>query len=249
MTKDIDHEIGQGKVCTKCGEWKLLDEYYVRNKKEPEKRHNQCKECIKAKVREYEVLNKDKLEPKKKVWRSANKEKINAVQKIWRSNNPDKVREYQYKWNRKNPDKIKASVAKHNKKRSEDPKHRVNSNISRAIRQCIDKGKKSGYRAFELLGYTVDDLIEHLERKFKEGMNWDNYGKNGWEIDHVVPLDAHNFSDPSHYDFKRAWALSNLQPLWRGENRSKKNKLSSPFQPTLALPVPANDNIKKKEAS
>jgi hypothetical protein len=35
------------------------------------------------------------------------------------------------------------------------------------------------------------------------------------------------------YDFKRAWALSNLQPLWAIDNQRKSAKLAAPFQPSL----------------
>ena len=83
--------------------------------------------------------------------------------------------------------------------------------------------------------WTINELKTHLEQQFTEGMSWDNYGrKRGircWEIDHVVPLNAKingkymfkSLSDPNSDDFKRAWALDNLQPMWADENNKKNN--------------------------
>jgi len=42
-----------------------------------------------------------------------------------------------------------------------------------------------------------------------------------------------NFSKPEDMDFKRCWALSNLQPLWAADNFSKHAKLKKPFQPSM----------------
>jgi len=84
-----------------------------------------------------------------------------------------------------------------------------------------------------LVGFTIKELKKHLEKQFAEGMSWKNYGD--WEIDHIIPLSAHNFSDVNHIDFKRAWSLDNLQPMWKIENLQKSNKLEQSFQPSLAI--------------
>jgi 5-methylcytosine-specific restriction endonuclease McrA len=64
-------------------------------------------------------------------------------------------------------------------------------------------------------------------------MSFDNYGE--WHVDHKIPLSAHNYETPDDEDFKRAWALKNLQPMWGPENISKGAKLDKEFQPSLAL--------------
>lgn len=59
-------------------------------------------------------------------------------------------------------------------------------------------------------------------------MTWENYGKNGWHIDHIIPKSFFKFDSQEHPAFKACWALSNLQPLWEttkiainyGENES-----------------------------
>jgi len=58
---------------------------------------------------------------------------------------------------------------------------------------------------------------------------------NAWHIDHKVPRSVFNFDKPEDIDFSKCWCLSNLQPMWAKENIRKRDKLSAPFQPSLAM--------------
>lgn len=70
----------------------------------------------------------------------------------------------------------------------------------------------------ELIGYSLDDLMDHLESQFKDGINWDNINK--WHIDHINPRS--NFTTKQ---IKQCFQLSNLRPLWAIENIRKGRKL------------------------
>ena len=72
------------------------------------------------------------------------------------------------------------------------------------------------------VGYTVQELVKHIESKFEDWMSWDNYGK--WHIDHIKPKSLFNYTSFFDEDFKKCWALSNLQPLEAIENIKKRNK-------------------------
>ena len=50
-------------------------------------------------------------------------------------------------------------------------------------------------------------------------MTWENYGRNGWEIDHIKPLSKCDLTDPEQ--FKEVCNYTNLQPLWAEDNLSK----------------------------
>jgi hypothetical protein len=95
------------------------------------------------------------------------------------------------------------------------------------------KAKKNGRKWESLVGYTLEELMEHVEAQFKPGMTWANYGK--WHLDHVIPRVAHCYEDSNDSDFKRCWALENLQPLWASENKVKSAKIVKPFQPKMDL--------------
>ena len=75
---------------------------------------------------------------------------------------------------------------------------------------------------FEVLQFSPQDLYNHLESKFQSGMSWENYGE--WHIDHVVADSRHRYSSTEDEEFKKSWALTNLQPLWAKDNLKKGTK-------------------------
>lgn len=89
------------------------------------------------------------------------------------------------------------------------------------------KTNRSGHCWESLVGYTLEDLKQHLESLFTEGMNWSNqgvgYGK--WNIDHIIPKSRFKFNSPNDPEFKECWSLSNLQPLWSSDNIRKKDRI------------------------
>ena len=74
----------------------------------------------------------------------------------------------------------------------------------------------------ELIGCSIEFLIKHLSIQFTQGMSWANYGKYGWEVDHITPLSHFDLTDP--VQLEKAAHFSNLQPLWQKENCSKGNR-------------------------
>ena len=97
------------------------------------------------------------------------------------------------------------------------------------------KNRKGGKHWETLVDYTLTELIKNIESKWKHRMTWDNYGMHGWQIDHIIPINAFNFESVNDIDFRKCWALDNLQPLWRTDNIKKGKKLKKDFQPSLAL--------------
>lgn len=129
-------------------------------------------------------------------------------------------------------DIIKYNINFLKQKKKNDPKFRLRINIGIQIYKAI-RSKKSGRSWESLVEYTLKDLTKHIEKQFKPGMTWDNYGE--WHIDHIIPVAVFNFTKPEHRDFKRCWALKNLQPLWGEDNCRKQAKLEKHFQPSLQL--------------
>jgi len=86
------------------------------------------------------------------------------------------------------------------------------------------KGKKAGRKWENLVGYTLEDLMKHLEKLFDENMNWKNYG-NYWSVDHRKPRTLFHYTFPEDTEFKKCWALKNLQPMEKIENIKKGNRI------------------------
>ena len=71
------------------------------------------------------------------------------------------------------------------------------------------------------IGCSRDELCDHLESLFIDGMSWENFSK--WHIDHIRPLSSFDMLDPS--ERSRANHFSNLQPLWALDNLKKSNRM------------------------
>ena len=103
-----------------------------------------------------------------------------------------------------------------------DKKFRLHQLFGTAIWYALKKKdiSKNGYSWEKILGYTTQDLIEHLEKQFRDGMNWNNHGK--WHVDHIKPKSSFIFTSYEDDGFQECWALENLQPLWAEENMKKR---------------------------
>lgn len=109
-----------------------------------------------------------------------------------------------------------------------DAHRRLRSSMKASVGQRLRdrKSSKGGNPIFSTVGYSLEELVKHLESKFLPGMNWDNYGNKPecWEIDHIRPDSSFDYDSYEHPQFKECWALSNLQPMWSTDNRHKSAK-------------------------
>lgn len=132
--------------------------------------------------------------------------------------NEDRLRIGKKAWFERNKDAHRASTRNAMRRRRATAKGKLESNVARALHRAL-KDKKNGAPSFELLKFSVEELMIHLEKQFVDGMNWENYGK--WHVDHVNPLAKFNYETPADADFGHAWALTNLRPLWAADNIRK----------------------------
>ena len=103
--------------------------------------------------------------------------------------------------------------------------YRLRKNIRGRFKYFVRNGKaKKLAKTRELLGCDWKFLINHLEKQFKPGMNWKNYGK--WHIDHILPMTSFNLHKKSEQ--MKCCNYKNLQPLWAKENLSKGNRIIPP---------------------
>lgn len=112
------------------------------------------------------------------------------------------------------------------KRKSRDPNYKLSIHLRSRLAHAIREGHhklKCGSAVIDL-GCTIEELRRYLEGKFKPGMSWDNWTKDGWHIDHVEPLSDFDLSNLD--EFKKACHFTNLQPLWAFENLSKGGKVN-----------------------
>ena len=160
-----------------------------------------------------------------KKYREKNKDKLNEYHKEWSKTRRKELREYHSIWRDKNRIIIneKTRLWYLNRRRT-DPSFRLKSNTRTALWACLKERSVAKYRStFALLGYTIEELMNHLESLFTDGMSWDNYGE--WHVDHKIPMNSFVFESVDDDGFKECWKLDNLQPLWGLDNLSKGTKL------------------------
>lgn len=88
---------------------------------------------------------------------------------------------------------------------------------------CGLKNNTKNKRTLQLIGCSIEELKQHLEKKFQEGMTWSNYGRKGWHIDHIIPISSFDLSNIEEQNM--CFHYTNLQPLWQFDNLSKGCKI------------------------
>ncbi|MFM7796264.1 MAG: hypothetical protein ACKO7N_05810 [Candidatus Nitrosotenuis sp.] len=189
------------------------------------------KSIIAQKKKERIAKNPEKAREQRKLTRQKNIDKILAQNKEYRIKNQEKIKEYRQKpevmsrrrANRlKNKDKINANKRYQEKlKRNTDPSYKLITNQRTRITGILKKHKTD--KTLDLLGCSAQFLRKYIEQKFQDGMNWNNYGKYGWHIDHIKPCSSFDLTDTEQQ--KLCFHYTNLQPLWAEENLRKSNKI------------------------
>ncbi len=209
---------------------KWSKEYRQNNKekiKEYDKKYRQeNKERIKAQGKKWRENNIERMKEYrkryKKIYSERYKKSLLKRQKTFRKRHPERVRETNRKWRKDNIEKVREYCRKGARKRLSTPRGKLDNNIAKVIRVVL-KGRKARRSWEELVKYTIEDLVKHLENLFDENMTWDNYGSY-WEIDHKIPKSWFKYTTAEDPKFQECWALKNLQPLEKELNRSKGNR-------------------------
>jgi 5-methylcytosine-specific restriction endonuclease McrA len=176
-------------------------------------------------ARENELRRSAEFRAAQRQKRAENKDLYRERDRQKRLRNPEADKERQRRWRERNREKFRAANRGYSAKRRMTPQGRLENVVRVAMHAEITRGSKRGRKTFDLLGYSSAELVAHLERQFTKGMSWSNYGSE-WHIDHIVPLSSFSYETPDDPDFKSAWALTNLRPLWATENFSKGAKVS-----------------------
>jgi hypothetical protein len=192
---------------------KYLSDYYNENKQElkdyKKNYYIENKQEILDKHKEYYIENREYLLQNSKDWRLNNKDRYLTYLNNWRLNN----KEYKKEWLLDNPDKTKQY---YNTLRLNNPHIIAWRNVLKNAIQRMNT--KKSISTIEMLGYSADDLKNHLNLLFLDGMSWENWGE--WHIDHKIPVSKFDRETPMSI----VNSLDNLQPLWALDNLSKGNK-------------------------
>ena len=148
---------------------------------------------------------RDKYLDKNKKWAEENKERHKKMKSDYRKTEIYKFKRAQWE----------------KKEREINPRFKLERNIRSRLYHFLKRHQmKKKTKTFKYIGCTPSELKIYLEKKFKPGMNWQNYGK--WHIDHVKPLSM--FDITNEKELYVACNFKNLQPMWALENVTKGNR-------------------------
>lgn len=207
-------------ICPKCKEEKPHTKEFFKSCKVKEKEYLEktCKVCRQASAtkRERERYLSDETFKQRKLL-------ISEKNRLRHQKNKDesyqKRRENCKRWQQENKEHIRERDKGRHAKRYANINYRLSKLFGNRIRAMLwaDNEWQSS------LGYSMQELKEHLEKQFAPRMSWDNYGRGAecWHIDHIKPVSWFNFSSVEDLEFKTCWALENLAPKWEFDNLSK----------------------------
>lgn len=203
------------KTCNACKDEKPLEQFPV-DASGKYGRKGRCSECCNQYQR-----SKYKYDDE---WRNDKRDKQNIQQKERYQNDEEfRINKLEKTSIYKKTDKGAKVRREYEKNRyKNDPKYRLDHNVGAAVYSTLkSQGVCKAYRnAFnDILPYSIEELMSHLEAQFQTGMTWENYG--GWHVDHIRAKCKFHYDSPDDPEFQKCWSLNNLQPLWARDNLSK----------------------------
>jgi len=168
----------------------------------------------------YREQNRDRLLAQKQIYYEKNRARILARINADR----ERKRQYDRQYHRKNRKTHREKKRTYQRKYRSVPVHKLAHNLRNRLSKFIRR--RSGRDSTEvLLGCPFDEFAKHIERQFRSGMTWRNYGRV-WHIDHIIPVTAFDLMDEGQ--LRRCFHFSNLRPLLARQNLRKNNKITDP---------------------
>ncbi len=195
-------------------------EWYWRNRKKELERQKKYRMRPEVKERKklydlktkkkYYINNREKILKKKAILAKRPEEitRKKNYNKIYHINNFEKIQQ----WN----------TAYIRKRYKTDLNYKLKKVLRARMNMALGHNWKAA-RTAELLGASIPEVWNHLEKQFQPGMTRKNHGL--WHIDHIKPCVTFDLSDPEQQ--KKCFHYTNLQPLWAFDNISKGKEIIS----------------------
>lgn len=88
---------------------------------------------------------------------------------------------------------------------------------------ALMRGEARKSKMLDYLGCDIEYFKKYISSKFTNGMGWENQGRGGWHIDHIIPCALFNLSEEEQ--IKKCFVYTNMQPMWEHDNCSKGAKI------------------------
>ena len=205
-----------GRFCVACKNLMLIPSFDLYVKKGKLELRTKCSECYAKAKHNYEV-NREKILERSRKYKKDNKEVLDAKRKEYLKANKEYVQMREKVYWDQNRQRLNEMMADYQKNNVHIRlKNKASSRIRDYIRKSMTTKEYMGCKDMQI-------VMEWLEFRFVEGMNWNNFGSY-WQMDHVLPVKRFNMDDPADVEVCFSW--KNLQPLERLANIAKHDKVS-----------------------
>jgi hypothetical protein len=186
-------EIGAGKICTGCGEWKEW-EAFSKDKTRGDGRQHRCRVCFAR----YHEENRDSIIEKQARYRAEHKDRERERKVRYQAENNDRLREYRARYNQENRDNIRECKARY-RAENRDIVREKQARYREEHRDSINK-KAVRYNAFRRSrsgSFTLEDLDRMVEEQnfrcfYCRMLLIDSH------LEHKLPLCRGGTNDPSN---------------------------------------------------
>jgi len=212
--------------------------YRNANKETMKAYYQNNKEALKEKRKEYQIKNKEKISKRTKEYTEKNKDKVlewakkakirEKVKRVKLKKELKYFRETDVNYLNEKAHKKEVSRLKrkkylndyHKNRRETDLLFRMSKNLRTRTYIAF---KRSSWNKISktktMLGCEYETAFNNIDNKFTKGMTWENMGE--WEIDHIIPLSSAKTKE----ELIKLCHYTNLQPLWKIDNRKKGCKI------------------------
>jgi hypothetical protein len=226
--------------------------HYLKNRQRASEqrkaRYDRKREIERRQQAEYRAANLEAIRSQQRIYRDSNREELKKRARDRRALNPELYRakerarqktaeqraaavEKSRKWLLENRERHREWLRNHRKVRlASDPAYRASIAVRRRFYMALRNQVYDGWNirsgeAVRLLGCTMAEFVKYVESLWSDGMTWDNWTRDGWHMDHIVPLSAFDLSDADQ--IKAACHYTNLRPLWATDNLRKGAKVDA----------------------
>jgi hypothetical protein len=199
------------KTCNTCNINKPVMEFSPTSSYQGKKYYRgECKSCNR------DIQKKPNRKASQKKYRAS--EKYKETRKEYR--HQPEVREKERIYD--NTKRLSYRKARFEVRYNSDPLFNLKHRLRCRLYDMLRKRKWHKANSFvKYIGCTLSELHTHIENQFIVGMTWEKVMNGEIEIDHIIPLssakDSESMMKLCHY--------TNLQPLWKLDNRQKSDKM------------------------
>jgi len=169
--------------------------------------------------KQYYRDHSEKIKKRGKQYREDHDKELTQWHKQYSKTHSVEKKKYNKQYQKDHAEELSQKKTQYVKLRKQkDPGYKLSYNLRSRLNYALKSNYKVG-SAVKDLGCSITDFKQYVEGKFQESMTWDNYGKYGWHLDHIIPLAKFNLQD--FQQFRIACHYTNYQPLWRNDNIAK----------------------------